>query len=80
MQLFREDTKISIKNVLSKIARISNIRYSPVHNFQYCQLAPNQPKSHILFHKNDSPRDLYRMTLVCMHELMQQEMLIPVDR
>ena len=35
-----------------------------VQNFYYCQPAQNQPKSHILFHKNCSPRDLYIMTLV----------------
>ena len=29
---------------------------------QYCQLAQNQPKSHILFHKNGSLRDFYIMT------------------
>ena len=27
--------------------------------FQYCQPAQNQPKSHILFHKNGSLRDFY---------------------
>ena len=32
--------------------------------FQYCQLAQNQTKSHILFHKNGSQRDFYIMTLL----------------
>ena len=31
--------------------------------FQYCQPAQNQPKSHILFHKNVSLHDFYIMTL-----------------
>ena len=31
--------------------------------FQYCQPAQNQPKSHFLFHKNDSLRDFYIIIL-----------------
>ena len=42
--------------------------YGPVWNFQYCQLAQNQPKSHILFNKNVSPRDLYKLTLI-LHQV-----------
>ena len=34
-----------------------------LHFFQYCQLAQNQPTSQILFHKNDTLRDFYVMTL-----------------
>ena len=36
----------------------------PKFFFQYCQPAQNQPKSHILFHKNGYLRDFYIMTLV----------------
>ena len=32
--------------------------------FQYCQLAQNQPKSHILLNKNGSMGDIYIMTLL----------------
>ena len=35
----------------------------PVRNFQYCQPAQNQPKSYILFHKNGSLQELYKITL-----------------
>ena len=38
--------------------------YCPVRNVQFCQLAQNQPKSHILFDRNVSPRDLYKITLI----------------
>ena len=31
--------------------------------FQYCQPAQNQPRSHFLFHNDDSLRDFYIMTL-----------------
>ena len=31
--------------------------------FHYCQPVQNQPKFHILFHKNGSQRDFYIMTL-----------------
>ena len=34
--------------------------------FHYCQLAQNQPKYHILLHKNGSLCDFYIMTLVKM--------------
>ena len=70
MQLFSADTaifkiKINIfllmKTKQNKILK-SSILYSPTF-FQYCQLAQNQPKSHILFDKNGSLRDFYKMTL-----------------
>ena len=32
-------------------------------NFMYCRPVQNQYKYHILFHKNSSPHDLYKMTL-----------------
>ena len=43
---------------IKKFALKSSILYGPVRNFQYCQPAQNQPKYHILLHKNDSPLDL----------------------
>ena len=36
---------------------------SSMLKFEYCQAAQNYPKSQILFHKNDSSRDLYILTL-----------------
>ena len=67
MQLFSSDAAIfkitfftnenKKKNILK-----SSILYSPIF-FQYCQLAQNQPKSHILFNLNGSLRDFYKMTL-----------------
>ena len=39
----------NIKKLPSKVAYFT---------VQYCQLAQNQPKYHILFHKNGSPLDL----------------------
>jgi hypothetical protein len=42
------------KNLSQKLLIISPIIF---------QLAPNQPKSHTLFHKNGSLRDFYMMTL-----------------
>ena len=39
----------NMKKTPSKVAH--NL---PKHFFQYCQPAQNQPKSHILFHKNGS--------------------------
>ena len=47
-----------------KIALKSSILYGPVRNFQCCQLAKNQPKSHILFNKNGSIGDIYIMNLL----------------
>jgi hypothetical protein len=43
--------------------KVAYLLYGSVWNFQYCQSAKNQPKSHILFHKNDLPLDLYALTL-----------------
>ena len=40
---------------------------APNLNFQYCQPAQNQPKSHILFHINGSPRDLYSIMTLTIH-------------
>ena len=62
MQLISTDTKLFF-NFLKTFFAHENITklpsiYGPGWNFQYCQLAPNQVKSHILFHKNGKPRDL----------------------
>ena len=38
---------------------------------QHCQSAQNQPKSHILFHKNGSLRDFYIMTLIRSYKKCQ---------
>ena len=38
--------------------------WPPISFFQYCQPAQNQPKSHILFHKNVSLRGFYILTLL----------------
>ena len=35
----------------------------PCRKFHYCWLAQNKPKTQILFHKNNSLRDLYTITL-----------------
>ena len=45
----------------------SSLLYSPIF-FPYYQRAQNQPKYHILFHKNGSLRNFYLMTLlnVCL--------------
>ena len=45
------------------IALKSSVLHSPVRNFQYYQPAQNQRKSHFLFLRNGSPRDLHMMTL-----------------
>ena len=50
--------------------------------FQYCQPAqtsPNQPKSHILFNRNGSPRDFYIMTLAkaVIQESLQTFQILP---
>ena len=37
----------------------TNKQNDPVRNFQFCQPAHNQPKSHIRFHKNGSTRNLH---------------------
>ena len=44
-----------------------SILYGPLEIFSKCQLVQNQPKSHILFHKNGLPRDFYIMTLLAAH-------------
>ena len=49
-----------MKKLLSKLAH----NRPQTFFFQYCQPAKNQPKYHILFHKNGSLRDFYIMTLV----------------
>ena len=46
------------KNTPSKVAC-----FTAQFSFQYWQTAPNQPKFHILFHKNGSLCDFYIMTL-----------------
>ena len=38
----------------------------------YCQLTQNQPKSHILFHKNGSLSDFYIMTFICASILVNE--------
>ena len=43
----------------------SSILYGPVRNFQYGQLAQNQPKSHILFHKKLLTAGLIYNDFVC---------------
>ena len=66
MQLLSADAEMVSKNFAPE-----NMKKPPskvAHNrpnffFQYCQPAQNQPKSHILFHKNVSLRDFYIMTL-----------------
>ena len=69
-QLFSADTTIyffksccfmAYENI---IALKSSILHSPVRNFQYYQPAQNQPKFHILFHKNGSPHNLCIMILL----------------
>ena len=52
------------KNPMKTLKNIPQRHYCPFRNFQYCQLAQNQPKSHILFDRNVSPRDLYKITLI----------------
>ena len=56
MQLFSADATIFFNKLPSKVAHNHNFF------FHYCQLAQNQPKAHILFHKNGSLRDFYIMT------------------
>ena len=46
----------------------------PIFFFQYCQPAQNQPKSHILFHKNGSLEDFYIMTLCTLLSVIGQKM------
>ena len=50
----------TISTETSKITLKNSILYGPVSNANRPQ---DQPKSHILFHRNGSPRDLYIMTL-----------------
>ena len=52
------------KKTLKTLKNSPQRYYGPVRNFQYCQPAQNQPKSYILFNKNVSPRDLYKLTLI----------------
>ena len=47
----------------------NSILYNLGPNFQYCQPALNQPKYHIMIHKNGSPPRLYIMTLVRLLQL-----------
>ena len=56
MQLFSADAKIFLP--------IKTAYFTAQFSFQYCQPAPNQPKSHILFHKNGSLHDFFIMTLI----------------
>ena len=49
----------NMKKTASKVAH-----NGPKFFFQYCQLAQNQPKPHILFHKNDPLHDFYIMALI----------------
>ena len=59
MQLFSAATTIFLKKPPSKVAHNwPNFFFST-----YCEPAQNQPKSHILFHKNGPLRDFYVMTL-----------------
>ena len=66
MQHFRADTTILLKK-LSYFFAPENMKkqpqklliIGPQFLFQYCQPSQNQPKSHILFHKNVSLRDFY---------------------
>ena len=50
-------------------SRVAHNR-SQLDFFQYCHPPQNQPKSHILFHKNDSLRDFYTMTLTGLVKLL----------
>ena len=66
MQLFSFFQKIILKMLPMKTLKNFPQKYKtlrPSPKFQYCQPAQNQPKSHILSHKNGSPWDLYIMTL-----------------
>ena len=47
----------------------SSTLYNLGPNFQYCQPTQKQPKYHIMFHKNGSPRHFYLMTLVRLLQL-----------
>ena len=55
--LFAHENKTALKRI---------ILYGPVPN-SVLPIGPKQPKSHILFHKNGSPRDLYIMALLILY-------------
>ena len=46
---------------MKKFKFTSKVAYFTAQSKHFC--TANRPKSHILFHKNGSPRDLYIMTL-----------------
>ena len=67
MQLFSADATMFLKKHFFAHKNMKKPASKIAHNwpkviFQYCQPAQNQPKSHILFHKNGSLRDFYIMT------------------
>ena len=84
MQLFSSDATIFLKkkNVIKDIKcpqKQHTLRPDPKFSvLPACpKPAPNQPKSHIQFHENGSPRDFYIMTLALYSQLDSSQGVCP---
>ena len=69
MQIYNIFRKILILVFPMKTSKKTSSKVAhnrPPFFFQYCQPAQNQPKSHILFHKNGSLRDFYDFAFISL--------------